>query len=172
MNRFTNDQNVLDLDIYWSVSAMYIQMFSLIGNTFLNVYASTYYIIIPVVFLFCFTLWLYRIYMSANRELYRLESISKSPILSYFSETIIGVAVIRAYNRTMHCLQMHINNLDRNRKITLALNNTSSWFSLLLTFASYSVNISAIIFCIFYSNNNPAFAGLLMTYASTINDNI
>lgn len=29
--------------------------------------------------------------MAANRELYRLESMSKSPILSYFSETINGL---------------------------------------------------------------------------------
>ena len=27
------------------------------------------------------------------------------------------------------------------------------------------VNITAIVFCMFYSTKNPAFAGLLMTYA-------
>jgi len=42
----------------------------------------------------------------------------------------------------------------------------------MLTFLSYTVNISAIGYCIFFSTQNPAFAGLLMTYASSINDNI
>lgn len=34
------------------------------------------------------------------------------------------------------------------------------------------VNITAIVFCMFYSTKNPAFAGLLMTYASTLDSNI
>jgi len=33
------------------------------------------------------------------------------------------------------------------------------------------VNISAIVYCIYYTQN-PAFAGLLMTYASNIDVNI
>lgn len=37
--------------------------------------------------------------MAANRELYRLESISKSPILSFFSETVNGLSLIRAYGK-------------------------------------------------------------------------
>ena len=35
--------------------------------------------------------------MSASRELFRLEAISKSPILSYFSESIMGLTTIRAF---------------------------------------------------------------------------
>jgi hypothetical protein len=42
----------------------------------------------------------------------------------------------------------------------------------MLTFCSFTVNISAIVYSVFYSTKNPALAGLLMTYASAINDNI
>ena len=37
--------------------------------------------------------------------------------------------------------------------------------------SSLIVNISAIVYCIYYTEN-PAFAGLLMTYASNIDTNI
>jgi len=37
--------------------------------------------------------------MNASREIYRLESISKSPILSYFSETILGLSTVRAFGQ-------------------------------------------------------------------------
>jgi hypothetical protein len=56
---------------------------------------------------FAFTLYIQRFYMKAQRDLYRLgtecgvalESISKSPILSFFSETTQGITVIRAFNK-------------------------------------------------------------------------
>jgi len=35
--------------------------------------------------------------MAASRELFRMEAISKSPILSFFSESIMGITVIRAF---------------------------------------------------------------------------
>lgn len=37
-------------------------------------------------------------YMKASRELHRLELISKSPILSYFTETLSGLPIIRAFS--------------------------------------------------------------------------
>ena len=58
--------------------------------------------------------------MTCNRELYRLESISKSPILSYFSETVNGITTIRAYNKQQQFIERHTENIDLNRKIQLA----------------------------------------------------
>jgi len=55
--------------------------------------------------------------MHANRELYRLESISKSPILSFFGESLAGLAVIRAFGKSEQFLMKHATNMDENRKI-------------------------------------------------------
>jgi len=49
---------------------------------------------------------------------------------------------------------------------------TNSWFGLVLGLSSFMVNTTAIVFCMFYSTKNPAYAGLLMTYASTLDQNI
>lgn len=38
-------------------------------------------------------------YRPINRDLQRLESVSRSPIFAQFSETLNGVSTLRAYNQ-------------------------------------------------------------------------
>lgn len=76
------------------------------------------------------------------------ESISKSPVLSFFSETISGISVVRAFDKQIIFLKKHASNLDLNRKISLQQIATNIWFQLLLSLASFFVNITAIVFCV------------------------
>ena len=120
MNRLTKDMQVMDSEIFFSVSVLYVNCFNLAGNLFLNFYGSTYIILFPTL-VFFYAVWKVRtFYMTCNRELYRLESISKSPILSYFSETVNGITTIRAYNKQQQFIERHTENIDLNRKIQLA----------------------------------------------------
>jgi ABC-type multidrug transport system fused ATPase/permease subunit len=76
---------------------MLVQVFLLMANTFLNVYTSSVWVLIPMILYFILCFKIQRIYMAASRELFRMEAISKSPILSFFSESIMGITVIRAF---------------------------------------------------------------------------
>ncbi|CAD8136284.1 unnamed protein product [Paramecium pentaurelia] len=172
MNRLTKDQSVLDTEILWTISILYISCLNFIASTLINVFSSSYYIIIPVL-VFLYAVWkVQRFYMAANRELYRLESLSKSPILSFFSETVNGLNIIRAFTKQEQFLDRHTKNIDLNRKIQIAQLQTTTWFSMNLTFTSFIVNISAIAFVLFYGSENPALAGLLMTVATVIDNSL
>ncbi|CAD8155775.1 unnamed protein product [Paramecium pentaurelia] len=172
MNRLTKDQNVLDSELQWTFNWMLVQVFLLLANTFLNIYTSSPWVAIPMVIYFFLCWKIQRIYMAASRELFRLEAISKSPILSYFSESIMGITTIRAFQRQSQIMNKHGNNQDLNRKIFLEQIAANAWFGLVLGLSSFMVNTTAIVFCMFYSTKNPAYAGLLMTYASTLDQNI
>jgi len=54
-------------------------------------------ILLPFVFLLVFKLFRYSI--SAFREVTRIESVSKSPILSFVIETLSGASTIRAFKK-------------------------------------------------------------------------
>jgi hypothetical protein len=62
------------------------------------VYASTPWIIIPIIFFLIICYYFKNYYMTTQRECIRLESISNSPIVSGFNETMNGLPTLRAYN--------------------------------------------------------------------------
>lgn len=78
------------------------------------------------------------------RQLKRMESASKSPIFSHFSETLSGVSTIRAYksqNRFIHMMEKH---LDENLLFYFPNNISNRWLALRLEL------VFKILFLIFF----------------------
>lgn len=69
-----------------------------------------------------FYLALQNIYVCNSRQLKRIESVSRSPIFSHFSETLNGVNCIRAYGLTEQYAQINDNRLDENNSAVYSSN--------------------------------------------------
>ncbi|KAF0692506.1 Aste57867_16428 [Aphanomyces stellatus] len=111
-------------------------------------------------------------YIQTSRELQRLESMSKSPVLSLFGETLEGLSTIRAagasYSFTvrMHAL------IDRNVQALLLNFSTNCWLTLRLEFAGTLVASFAGLCAVWQHGTSSAMfaglAGVALSYAFTI----
>ena len=57
------------------------------------------YILVVIAIFLIFGCWLFVYSMKAYKDCYRIESVTMSPILSYFQETFNGNSVIRAFGK-------------------------------------------------------------------------
>ncbi|CAD8188699.1 unnamed protein product [Paramecium pentaurelia] len=171
MNRLTKDINSLDVEIHINIAQFSTKISQILSNNLLSIYVSTYLLIFPLTIFFYICLKIQRLYMKASRELQRLELISRSPILSYFTQSLMGLTTIRAFSQTDFVMKEFSQKLDNNKQIVYYSTAASSWFLQILGLASLIVNTFAIAYCILFTNN-PSFAGLILTFAASLDRNV
>jgi ABC-type multidrug transport system fused ATPase/permease subunit len=96
LNRFSSDQTTVDETFFNSFCGIFRNCFKLLATLVVIITAN------PIFALFLGPIsWIYvkinTFYITSNREVKRLESVSRSPVYSHFSETISGVVTVRAY---------------------------------------------------------------------------
>jgi hypothetical protein len=67
---------------------------------------------------------------------------------------------------------MQIDKIEQNKRFRVARSALESWFCQRLSNISFLVNMTAIAFCMFSSNENSSLTGLLLSYALTLADDI
>ena len=55
-------------------------------------------------------------YVTTSRQLKRLESVTRSPIYSHFSETLTGISCIRAFRQTQRFIDLNNDKVDVNNR--------------------------------------------------------
>lgn len=79
-----------------------------------------------------------------DRELQRLESLTKGPVVSHLTETLSGLSTVRAFGQQRRFLHTMYEHIDAHTTTLLVLNTTNRW----LGFALVS-SISVFTFCTF-----------------------
>lgn len=79
---------------------------------------------------------------------------------------------MRVFKKEKEFLEKHCENMDVNRRVFLELLGVQTWFMLVLGLVSLIVNAIALIYCVFFSFSNPSLAGLLLIYATQIDENV
>ena len=98
LNRFSNDLGCVD-EMLPKTFLFAIEMLLLMLAAVLIPVATNPWLLFVFVPLIGLVVYIIMYYLKTSRELKRLESISRSPVFSHFSETLIGLDTIRGRGR-------------------------------------------------------------------------
>ncbi|XP_074476745.1 ATP-binding cassette sub-family C member 3 isoform X5 [Sebastes fasciatus] len=107
-----------------------------------------------------------RFYVATSRQLKRLESVSRSPIYSHFSETVTGCSVIRAYGRHSAFVLMSDMKVDENQKSYYPGIVSNRWLGVRIEFIGNCIVFFAALFAVTGKEHlNAGDVGLSVSYA-------
>ncbi|XP_050012615.1 ATP-binding cassette sub-family C member 3 [Alexandromys fortis] len=165
LNRFSKDIYVIDEVLAPTILMLFNSLFISI-STLVVIVASTplfLVVVLPLAVLYGFV---QRFYVATSRQLKRLESISRSPIFSHFSETVTGTSVIRAYGRIEDFKVLSDRKVDTNQKSSYPYIASNRWLGVNVEFVGNCVVLFAALFAVIGRNSlNPGIVGLSVSYA-------
>ncbi|CAN6234819.1 unnamed protein product [Urochloa humidicola] len=170
LNRASNDQSVLDLDIAnklsWSMLSV-IQILGTIG-VMSQVAWPVFAIFVPVMVA---SVLYQRYQIPTARELARLYKIQRAPILHHFAESLSGASSIRAYGQKDRFRKTNLGLFDSHSRPWFRNFASMEWLSLRLTMLSNIIFSVCLILLVSLPEGllNPSIAGLAVTYALNLN---
>ncbi|NWZ46621.1 MRP3 protein, partial [Haliaeetus albicilla] len=165
INRFSKDIYVID-EVIPPTILMFLGTFFTSLSTMIVIIASTplfAVVIVPLAILYFFV---QRFYVATSRQLKRLESVSRSPIYSHFSETVSGASVIRAYRRVKSFVDISDLKMDENQKSYYPGIVSNRWLGIRVEFVGNCIVLFAALFAVIGKNSlNAGLVGLSVSYA-------
>jgi ATP-binding cassette subfamily C (CFTR/MRP) protein 1 len=120
-------------------------------------------IIFPVMLICVFVL--YKLAIDATKEVSRIESVSKSPLLAFLTESISGSSTIRAFQRRNDFIEHNNNILNRNILACQWSEAVPLWFMVRVDLVALFTMAAISIFCITARfKGDSIMLSLLLTY--------
>lgn len=172
VNRFSADIDKIDLSIPFIISDFLWCMCEVISIICIISYStpSFIYVIGPLFIVYFF---IQRYYIKSSRQLKRLESISKSPIFSHFTESVTGSTTIRAYGHGERFTRESEGRVDANVRCNYYNYCSNRWLAIRIETLGNIVVFFASLFALLDRENlTPGKAGLSISYAMQITDTL
>ncbi|KAG2235533.1 hypothetical protein INT48_003096 [Thamnidium elegans] len=104
-------------------------------------------------------------FVAASRELKRMDSVSRSPLFTLFTETIIGVTTIRAFGMTQQFMLEMLDRIDVNARPMFYAWTVSRWVSTRIGLMGAFVSLVTGVFILFNLDRlDAATAGFCLSY--------
>ncbi|KAF3777165.1 ABC transporter C family member 5 [Nymphaea thermarum] len=191
LNRVSVDQSVVDLDIPFRLggfASTTIQLLGIVGV----MSKVTWQVLLLFVPMAAACLWMQdmidskgnwmpdpdisescvaKYYMASSRELVRLISIQKSPVIHLFAESIAGAATIRGFGQEKRFMKRNLNLLDSFARPFFCSVAAIEWLCLRMELLSTFVFAFCMALLVSFPHGSidPSMAGLAVTYGLNLN---
>ncbi|KAH1147222.1 hypothetical protein GLYMA_15G148500v4 [Glycine max] len=165
LSRVSTDILWVDISIPMLVNFVMITYFSVISILIVTCQNAweTVFLLIP---LFWLNNWYRKYYLASSRELTRLDSITKAPVIHHFSETIAGVMTIRGFRKQTAFCQENIDKVNASLRMDFHNNGANEWLCFRLDYMGVVFLCIATSFMIFLPSAiiKPEYVGLSLSY--------
>ncbi|KAL1005984.1 hypothetical protein UPYG_G00066440 [Umbra pygmaea] len=172
LNRFSSDLYSVDDSLPFMLNILLANIFGLLGMLVVMSYALPWFLVplAPLVLLYHRTQHFYR---HTSRELKRLCSLTLSPVYSHFSETLSGLATIRASSNAARFEEENERRLDQNQRCLFLSNAAMQWLDIRLQMMGVAMVTGICVIAVVqhqFKSINPGLVGLSLSYALSITD--
>lgn len=172
LNRFGKDVSTIDMQIARSASFLIECVTGVIASTVvISIITPQFFVVAIAISCLYFIIGLF--YLRISRELKRLNSVSRSPIYSHFTESLIGVTTIRAYGVEEQFMRTVYEKIDGFVAPFYFLWMSNRWLYCRIEFTGAFVTFFTGIFLILNIDHIDAgMAGISLFYARSFLENI
>ncbi|XP_027350772.1 ABC transporter C family member 4-like isoform X2 [Abrus precatorius] len=170
LSRASTDQTNVDvmLPLFLGiVIAMYITVLSILIIICQNSWPTAFFVV-PLLWL---NIWYRGYYLASSRELTRLDSITKAPVIHHFSESIAGVMTIRAFRKQKKFCEENLKRVNANLRMDFHNYTSNEWLGVRLELLGSFVFCISTMFMIILPSSiiKPENVGLSLSYGLSLN---
>ncbi|KAF9947554.1 hypothetical protein BGZ72_010475 [Mortierella alpina] len=164
-NRFSSDISTIDDDVSNGLQGLFGAFVTVLGIVVI-ISANMPLFMVPAVFIVAIYGVIGALYVPVSRDLKRLNSNSRSPILNHFNEALNGLATIRAYGFERRFLSKNLVNQDNNNRTFFLLWSVNRWLHWRVDIAGALVSfVTGILILRNYGRIEPGWAAMSLTYS-------
>ncbi|XP_043605687.1 ATP-binding cassette sub-family C member Sur isoform X3 [Bombus pyrosoma] len=168
LNRFSADTGVIDKKISMSIQRLTFFVLLCGSAILVNVIVSPWFFIAAIPTCAAYYI-VQKFYRSSAKHLQRLDGSTRWPITTHFSETLRGLATLRASKEENRFMKQAMKCLDVNTNAFLLLNSSSRWLGIALDYLGAvivgSATLAVLISAELYPDRvTPALVGLAINY--------
>ncbi|KAM0027946.1 putative ABC-type xenobiotic transporter [Helianthus debilis subsp. tardiflorus] len=170
LSRASSDQTNIDILLPFIMNlsiALYMSVISVIIITCQYAW-PTVFLLVPLGWL---NFWYRGYYLATSREITRLDSITKAPVIHHFSESISGVMTIRCFGKQDEFIKENVDRVDGNLRMDFHNNGSNGWLGFRMEFLGSLFLCVSTVFMILLPSNviKPEDVGLSLSYGLSLN---
>lgn len=168
VNRFAGDISTVDDTLPMSLRS-WVLCFLGIVSTLVMICLATPIFVVVIIPLGIIYVSVQVFYVATSRQLRRLDSVTRSPIYSHFSETVSGLSVIRAFEHQQRFLKQSEAAIDNNQKCVFSWITSNRWLAVRLELIGNLIVFFASLMMVIYRHNlNGDTVGFVLSNALNI----
>jgi ATP-binding cassette subfamily C (CFTR/MRP) protein 10 len=173
LNRFSSDLYTVDDSLPFILNIFLARLFGVFGVLIVCIYSVPWIVLLLVPLAFIY-FDIQKKYRPASRDLKRVASVALSPIYAHFSETLNGLATIRAMKESERFVAQNEDRVERSQKSQYAGVAAAQWLQLRLQMIGVTVVAGISVIAVLQhhgsviygsSSVNPGYLGLALSYA-------